>query len=280
MKKFGLIGSPIRNSLSPKLFEAAYGGKYPYELIEEEDFASAFSIFIEEYEAVNITAPFKHDAYNAADILSRECEITKAANILIKKDGQIHAYNSDVKGVIHCLLKCEQCKQALIVGCGGAGRAAAYAALLLGMDIGLINRTYENAIEFKNKLLQTAEGQSAKIEVYHFENLIEVVEKNCIIIYTLPPIEPHNNSYNSQETQILKELSNLDLQGKKFIIEANYTKPFFSKLDTGNNDCSGYQSSNEIIYISGKEWLLGQAIAGYKIMTQEKPNISAMLKVL
>ena len=38
MKKFGLIGHPIAHSLSPALFDAAFNGKYSYDLIEEKDF--------------------------------------------------------------------------------------------------------------------------------------------------------------------------------------------------------------------------------------------------
>ncbi len=255
MKKFGLIGHPIKDSLSPKIFNAAYNGKYPYELIEEQDYATAFSKFIAEYEGINITSPFKYDAYLSADILSRECEITNAANILIKKNKQIKAYNSDVRGVIYCLQKCEQYSTALIVGCGGAGRAAAYAALLLGMNIGLINRTYEKAIQLKQLLQETEEGKAATIEVYAFENLKEEIEKNCIIINTV--------------SEKIKGFEELNVESRKFIIEANYTNPTFAKLANEN-----------IVYISGKDWLLGQAIAAYKIMTGEAPNIKAMHKVL
>ena len=50
MKKFGLIGYPISHSLSPTLFKAAYNGKYPYELIEDENFDTAYGKFIKDYD--------------------------------------------------------------------------------------------------------------------------------------------------------------------------------------------------------------------------------------
>ena len=62
MKKFGLIGHPIAHSLSPALFKAAFGGRYTYDLIEEEDFEKAYGRFLEEYDAINVTAPFKESA--------------------------------------------------------------------------------------------------------------------------------------------------------------------------------------------------------------------------
>ena len=58
MKRFGLIGYPIAHSLSPALFKAAYGGKYAYDLIEEADFEKAYDRFLQDYHAVNVTAPF------------------------------------------------------------------------------------------------------------------------------------------------------------------------------------------------------------------------------
>ena len=51
MKKFGLIGYPISHSLSPALFKAAYNGKYIYDLIEIEDFETAYQKFLDEYYA-------------------------------------------------------------------------------------------------------------------------------------------------------------------------------------------------------------------------------------
>ena len=58
MDKFALIGYPIAHSLSPKLFRAAYGGKYQYDLVEESDFEKAWKAF-EDYElsAKTLTAP-------------------------------------------------------------------------------------------------------------------------------------------------------------------------------------------------------------------------------
>ena len=68
MKKFGLIGYPIATSGSPALFRAGYGGRYSYDLIEEPDFATAFDRFVAGYDGINVTAPFKIDAFRKADI--------------------------------------------------------------------------------------------------------------------------------------------------------------------------------------------------------------------
>ena len=97
--KFGLIGHPIAHSLSPALFKAGYDGKYPYELIETADFEEAYERFLEGYDGINVTAPFKELAFAKADILSPECKTIGATNLLVKTPEGIKAYNSDYRGV-------------------------------------------------------------------------------------------------------------------------------------------------------------------------------------
>ena len=60
--KFALIGHPVAGSLSPRLFAAAYDGRYPYDLVDRERFEDAWDVFLNEYQGVNVTAPFKQDA--------------------------------------------------------------------------------------------------------------------------------------------------------------------------------------------------------------------------
>ena len=100
--KFGLIGHPIAHSLSPALFKAGYDGRYPYELIETADFEEAYQRFLDGYDGINVTAPFKELAFAKADILSEECQAVKATNLLVKTPEGIKAYNSDYLGVRMC----------------------------------------------------------------------------------------------------------------------------------------------------------------------------------
>ena len=147
MNKFGLIGYPISFSLSPRLFNAAYSGKYAYDLIEEPSFDKAWEIFDKEYQAVNVTAPFKVLAARRAEILAPEVQKIGAANILVHTAEGIVAHNSDYLGVLAVLEEAfggsgaASGATALIVGYGGAGMAAAQAARDLGMDVVICNRT-------------------------------------------------------------------------------------------------------------------------------------------
>ena len=173
MKKFGLIGDPISTSLSPALFKAGYGGRYTYDLIEGPDFEESYRRFTDGYDGINVTAPFKLNAYARADRRSETCAKTGAANLLLKTEDGIYADNTDYAGIVLSVLEAVlgmdgtdildmygtdfrkasgavakaygYRPSALVAGCGGAGRAAALAAATTGYDTVLLNRSVDKA---------------------------------------------------------------------------------------------------------------------------------------
>ena len=248
MKKFGLIGHPIAHSLSPALFKAAYDGKYAYDLIEGGDFETSYRRFIEEYDAINVTAPFKEAAFAKADILSEECASTGATNLLVKTPEGIKAYNSDFLGVRMWLSEVtEDLKgvKILIVGLGGAGKAAAAAAESLGMDVIRMNRTVRDS------------------QTHPLDDFRKCFRKANIIIYNIPAAIPE-----------LKELTDSDFNEDKpkLILEANYKDP--SLRETMES------FGSKAVYTGGETWLLYQAMTGYEILTGEKPDLRRMSDVL
>ena len=153
MKRFGLIGHPVAGSFSPKLFEAAYGGRYPYDLIEGAEFGASWQRFLDEYDGINITAPFKEFAFRAVDALSDDARLCGAVNLAVKTPTGIVGYNTDVAGVVLAVREAGlPVSEALVVGCGGAGRAAAVAALRLGCHVTLANRTPSRAAALAEEL--------------------------------------------------------------------------------------------------------------------------------
>ena len=151
--RFGLIGHPVAGSFSPKLFEAAYGGRYPYDLLEGAEFGASWQRFLDEYDGINITAPFKQDAYRAVDALSDDARLCGAVNLAVKTPAGIVGYNTDVAGVVLAVREAGlPVSEALVVGCGGAGRAAAVAALRLGCRVTLANRTPSRAAALADDL--------------------------------------------------------------------------------------------------------------------------------
>ena len=254
MKRFGLIGHPIAHSLSPALFRAGYDGIYPYDLIETPDFEEAYSRFLAEYDGINVTAPFKELAFAKADLLSDECKAIKAANLLVKTPEGVKAYNSDFLGVRMWIeeMLAELEKEhpvCLIVGLGGAGKAAAEAARSLGMETILMNRTVRSG------------------NVRPLEDFRACFREADIIIYNIPTAIPQ-----------LNELTDSDFTpGKpKYTMEANYKDPSldeaFVKRMTEVNPLARHTG--------GRTWLLYQALTGYEIFTGERPDLLKMSAVL
>ena len=164
MDRFGLIGWPVAHSLSPALFTAAYGGKYPYDLIETPDFEEAWSRFLSGYKAINVTAPFKENAFARVDGRSPDCERIGATNLVVKTPEGLKAYNSDYLAV-RALLEPLGCRSAAVVGYGGAGKAALVAA----EDLGLDTRLYRHS--------ELAHGVSADVIVYTLPRAVEGIDR-------------------------------------------------------------------------------------------------------
>ena len=295
-KRFGLIGDPITGSFSPDLFKAAYNGKYPYDLIHGSDFETSYRKFLDCYAGINVTAPFKEKALLKADITDPACRKIGAANILVKTVNGIAAYNSDYTGITVSLLygiisrhtgrHGELCQatseavlelyhsdipldkeiiriygrrpKALIIGCGGAGKAAAVAAGDLGMKTILMNRTVEKAQSIASALPEYSFKASG---TEYFKLLFK---ESDVIIYTIP-----------EKLDAIHDLEPSDWHGNgpegKIILEANYKNPSFdsSVLDLMS------ETSSQSIYLSGKLWLLYQG-DGYRTMTGETPDMKSM----
>ncbi len=253
--RFGLIGHPIAHSLSPALFKAGYEGRYPYELIEGEDFELSYRRFIEEdYAGINVTAPFKELAFAKADILSPECEAVGATNLLVKTPQGVKAFNSDFLGVRMWLeettadLLSEELS-VLIVGMGGAGKAAAASGESLGMKVIRMNRTVRDE------------------RTRPLEDFRECFREADIIIYNIPTAIPALNKLTDKD---------FNPGRTKFILEANYKNPSFDKALQDK-----MQAANPLIrYTGGNTWLLYQAVTGYEIFTGEKPDLERMSDVL
>lgn len=269
-KCFGLIGDPIDKSMSPALFRAGYGGKYRYDLITGSDFEVSYKRFLNSYDGINVTAPFKEKAFRKAGSSDQASKRIGASNLLVKTDDGIMAYNTDYIGIQMSLLKAAEgsghiWRRALIAGCGGAGKAAAVAAGDLNLETVIINRTIEKAEEFASRLPQYG------FKVKGPDAFPECFRQADVIIYTIP-----------EKTVELDLLDRSDFKGgrfrcrTKYVLEANYTRPSFDEGLIGRM----HEANPLLKYISGKEWLLYQAVGGYGIFTGEQPDSESMRGIL
>lgn len=272
--RFGIIGDPVAGSLSPQIFKAAYNGKYAYDLIEEADFDLSWKKFEDSYHGINVTAPFKEKAFARADILSEEVRMTGAANLIVKTEKGTEAHNTDFNGIILCCTETLGASEdgiadmypdrpcALIVGCGGAGRAAAAAAKKMGYSVSLMNRTIAKAEAIASSLPEE------DFTVEPIENFREALRRCDLVIYTVPTAIGELDGLSAED---FAEKSG---RPPKLLLEANYKTPAFPGKLSGMPRLPGCR------YISGKLWLLYQAVAGYDIFTGESPDFEAMRNIL
>lgn len=155
--KAGVVGNPIGHSLSPLIHRAwiaAAGLEAAYEPYEPADEA-AFLALVDigragRLRGLNVTAPFKLAALAAADSVSATARRAGSSNLLLFKDGRVHADSTDGLGLMAALA--EQAPDlrlarlpAVVLGAGGAGRAAAAALSDAGAEVRIVNRTPEKA---------------------------------------------------------------------------------------------------------------------------------------
>ena len=266
-KRFCLIGHHLQGSLSPALMEAAYHGRYAYDLVDEDNFEMAFALAME-YDAFNVTAPFKEKAFSMAYGHDRNSMGANACNIMMP----IHvfgeklymSYNSDVDGVAAALLesgvpyRAGDDSSALVVGTGGAA-AAAHVALVKYLDrfTAIAGRNMEKAQLLSSFFVPDLDGTDTRPGISYTGLDPITLDRSFlrhidIVVYTLPGSAPVPDGLPLEEAVVL---------------EAEYRHPRLADAPCRQ-------------YVSGKLWLLHQAISGFKIMTGEQPDESSMREVL
>jgi shikimate dehydrogenase len=135
MMRFGVVGDPVKHSLSPAIHNAGFRHLgIDAEYVHIEAAVEVFGSVIEELRTgeltgVSVTMPHKATAYAAVDSRSALAEQSSAVNTIIRSDGRLEGFNTDVAGVSHAisLLDLPADVPVLILGTGGAARAAVVA---------------------------------------------------------------------------------------------------------------------------------------------------------
>ncbi|AFL74968.1 shikimate dehydrogenase [Thiocystis violascens] len=157
--RYAVIGNPIAHSKSPLIhaeFARQTGQCLEYGRIlgDPNDFAGdARRFFAEGGRGLNVTVPFKEQAWALADERSPRAELAGAVNTLIRlDDGRLRGDNTDGVGLVRDLGDNHgfrfQGARVLLLGAGGAARGVLLPLLETGPERLLIaNRTVSKAIE-------------------------------------------------------------------------------------------------------------------------------------
>lgn len=165
--RYAVIGNPIAHSKSPQI-HAVFAGltfqdlTYEAILAPVDGFAAAVRAFIAAGgRGMNVTVPFKLEAYALADTRSPRAEAAKAVNTLVFSPTGIHGDNTDGAGLVADLtrnLGLELAgKRLLLLGAGGAARGVLLPLLeRKPARLHLANRTADKACALRDEFAPRA----------------------------------------------------------------------------------------------------------------------------
>lgn len=183
---YGIIGNPVKHSLSPVMHNTAFaelGVDAVYELIPlEEDELEEFFDQLRQDDCpvfgVNVTVPYKEKVIKHLDSLAPFAEKVGAVNtIVIDKDRKLVGYNTDGPGFMSHLVELQfdpTGKNIMILGAGGSARAIITTLCLIPdrpLSIKVYNRTPQRIEELLNDL-------KTRLDIGIVESVISVDDLN------------------------------------------------------------------------------------------------------
>ncbi len=189
----------------------------------------------------NITTPFKELIIDYLDDISDEVKGIGAVNLILNNDGELKGYNTDYLGLTRTIYEAGLSlngAKCLVLGAGGAARAAVY---------GLIEE--QAKVYIANRTAAKAEDMSVYFgcEVFPFDQLnSKSMNFDIVISALLPDVElPLNWDC-----------------GCKLFIDANYRKSRMGEV----------AAEKGLRVIKGDRWLINQAVAAYNLFTGVNPD--------
>ena len=163
MKKYLVIGNPIKHSLSPKLHnywikENNIDAFYDMKQLNESDIKGIIKeIKNDKINGVNVTLPFKKSVIPFLDQLSPSASEVQSVNTIFKKNNKIIGDNTDIGGFEQDIKNINyniKNKKIFILGAGGVAPAIILALKRLGAGkITISNRTKKKAEDLKKFFL-------------------------------------------------------------------------------------------------------------------------------
>ena len=176
MQRYGLIGHPLKHSMSRHLFNE----KFEYEgldcLYQHFDLKSLDELHevMEKYPDLcgfNVTIPYKEAIIPLLDEIDDVAKEVGAVNVVKITDSKLKGYNTDVYGfeqLLNRTIKDRQIEHGLVLGTGGASKAVQY------------------VLKKKNIPYSTVSRNAEKGD-YTYDTLTdEVLRQNHLIINTTP----------------------------------------------------------------------------------------------
>jgi shikimate dehydrogenase len=256
-KNFGIIGNPVKHSLSPMLHNywfKKYNINANYSIIEtkDNDIESTIQrIKNKNLNGINVTIPYKQKIIGYLDKIINDAELTGSVNTLfLNNEGHLVGENTDVFGLQAGYLKeidSAENKKALVIGAGGVSPSVILSLQKSGVKkISIINRTKEKCFFLKRKfkfldilLWEDLETEIGKHDIVinatslglkdgeDFNFIFKNLKSDMVFIDTIyNPLE--TKTYRSLKERDIKVFNGLDMfiyQGQKSFYLWNKINP-------------------------------------------------------
>ena len=237
MKKFLVIGNPIKHSLSPKIHnfwikKNNLDAIYEKKKINENNIREVIrDIKEEKLHGANVTVPFKKSVIPFLDELTKSSQKTQSVNTIYKRLNKIVGDNTDVRGFEKGLEYINyniKNKKILILGAGGV-----VSSIILGLkNLGALDITISNRTKKKAKDIQIIYSDLKIIDWGETFNFDVIINATSLGLKKEDKIELNLNSscknklfydviYNPRMTNFLQEgkkLGNTIENGKMMFI--------------------------------------------------------------
>ncbi len=215
---FGVAGNPVAHSLSPLIHNTAFRRETVNAImlpLKPRSLDDLLTVVRElPLAGVAVTMPFKQEVLpHLANMDPLTARIGACNTLRTGADGKLYGFNTDVAGVLRPLEKRLRLKGARVVvlGAGGAARAAVFGLVEQGAEVFVVNRTHEKAVA----LARQAKAKSLKHEVFVKQKFDVLVNSTPCGLkgnkQSLPIAENELNAnlvfdmvYNPVETPLLK----------------------------------------------------------------------------
>ncbi|MFO7766767.1 MAG: shikimate dehydrogenase [Pelovirga sp.] len=189
---YGIFGDPVGHSLSPVMQNAAFAHccidavYVPFHVRADHLDAAVSSLRALDIQGINVTIPHKESILSLLDEVDPDAARIGAVNTIINHGGHLVGYNTDSSGFLRSArdelgLSAEH-QQVLILGAGGAARAAVHALLSTDIEqVTIANRSFERARQLsadfsrdgqKNRLAPVTYGTNQFLQALKGADLI------------------------------------------------------------------------------------------------------------
>lgn len=244
----GITGHPLSHSRSPIMQDAAMvsagiNGKYLVfdspDLDRVEDVIRGYDI-----RGLNVTIPYKQSIMEHLDSVSEASERIGAVNTVINDGGKLKGDNTDIVGIEYALLDIPlRDRKALIMGSGGAARAAAYTLDSLGCELYISGRN-------RQTVGGISEEFGAEIHAGSAEGFDLIV--NCT------PIGLVEGKYPADISSLSKD------------------QTVFDMVYGRDTPLTSAAASKGCRIVDGKEMLIGQGAASFRMWFGKEPDCDVM----